>query len=237
MKIIKHDWKWAHGLSSRSATNAIIMHHAAAKVASPEDVHAWHLKNGWAGIGYHLYIRKDGSVHEGRPLWASGAQTLNYNSTTLGICCEGNYDVETVMPAAQLKALREVLAYLKGIYPTAAIKCHRDFNNTACPGKFFPVGEAINYGQATAPVSAPASSSTAKEAPKMGTFRRAPGKKYQVGVAQSILIHLGYLGAGEDDEIFGAITEAAVKAFQKAMGLLVDGVIGPETWAALLGVM
>lgn len=151
MEIIHHNWNWAHGLSSRTATNAIIMHHAAAKTASPEDVHRWHINNGWAGIGYHFFIRKDGSVHEGRPLWASGAQTLNYNSTTLGICCEGNYDVERVMPLAQLKALREVLAYLKELYPAAAIKCHRDYNSTACPGKWFPVGEALKYDEPAAP--------------------------------------------------------------------------------------
>ena len=60
MHIIEHDWAWAHGLSQRSRTDAIVLHHAAAKTASPEQVHAWHLQNGWAGIGYHLYIRKDG---------------------------------------------------------------------------------------------------------------------------------------------------------------------------------
>ena len=103
MNIIEHNWAWAHGLSRRSATEAIVLHHAAALTASPGDVHAWHLQNGWAGIGYHLYIRKDGSVHAGRPLWASGAHTLNFNMCTLGVCCEGNYDVETAMPAAQLK--------------------------------------------------------------------------------------------------------------------------------------
>lgn len=145
MNIIEHNWNWSHGLSSRKATNAIIIHHAAAKIASPEDVHRWHLNNGWAGIGYHLYIRKDGSVHRGRPIWASGAHTLNFNSTTLGVCCEGDYDKETVMPVAQLQALREVLAYLKGLYPAADIKCHRDYNATACPGKWFPLGEALKY--------------------------------------------------------------------------------------------
>lgn len=145
MNIIEHNWNWAHGLSSRSRTDAIVLHHAAAKTAAPEDVHRWHLNNGWAGFGYHLYIRKDGSVHRGRPIWASGAHTLNFNSTTLGVCCEGNYNEETVMPVAQLQALREVLTYLKQLYPAASIKCHRDYNATACPGKWFPLGEALKY--------------------------------------------------------------------------------------------
>ncbi len=37
------------------------------------------------------------------------------------------------------------------------------------------------------------------------------------------------------DGIFGARTDAAVRAYQYVMGLAVDGVVGPKTWAALLG--
>lgn len=41
------------------------------------------------------------------------------------------------------------------------------------------------------------------------------------------------LGISADGE-FGQQTEAAVKAFQKAEGMAVDGVVGPYTWRALL---
>jgi peptidoglycan hydrolase-like protein with peptidoglycan-binding domain len=37
------------------------------------------------------------------------------------------------------------------------------------------------------------------------------------------------------DGIFGQQTAAAVRAFQKAKGLVVDGIVGPQTWGALLG--
>lgn len=53
---------------------------------------------------------------------------------------------------------------------------------------------------------------------------------------QSILQGLGYdLGKLGVDGEFGSATEKAVKAFQKAAGLTVDGIVGKDTWNALEG--
>ena len=35
------------------------------------------------------------------------------------------------------------------------------------------------------------------------------------------------------DGIFGVATEEAVKKFQKSSGFTVDGIVGPQTWAAI----
>lgn len=55
-------------------------------------------------------------------------------------------------------------------------------------------------------------------------------------LAQERLISLGYsCGACGADGINGPGTQAAVQAFQRDRGLSVDGIVGPNTWRALLG--
>lgn len=53
-------------------------------------------------------------------------------------------------------------------------------------------------------------------------------------VLQALLYIRGF-NPGPFDGIFGGKTESAVRAFQRANGLTVDGIAGPQTWSALLG--
>lgn len=53
-----------------------------------------------------------------------------------------------------------------------------------------------------------------------------------VRILQENLRQLGFLN-GAADGIFGRNTNAAVRSFQKAQGLSVDGIVGAGTWAAL----
>ena len=55
----------------------------------------------------------------------------------------------------------------------------------------------------------------------------------QVKVLQFLLNEHGY-DCGEADGIFGSKTLAAVKAYQKAKGLTVDGICGKNTWTKIL---
>jgi hypothetical protein len=139
MDIINSSFKFSKALTKRKSTKYIILHHRAGN-GDVMSIHNQHLGQGWSGIGYNFYVQKDGKVYSGRPIDTVGAHTPDYNSVSVGICFEGNFETEK-MNVVQIKAGRELISYLKGKYPKAEIKKHRDFNSTACPGKNFPYDE------------------------------------------------------------------------------------------------
>ena len=132
---------WARALTERVVTDAVVLHHAAAD-GSVEAVHQSHLARGWAGIGYHYYVRKDGTIWLGRPEWAVGGHTSGENWHSIGVCFEGNFEAES-MGEAQLSAGRELLADIIARRGELEILPHRALSATACPGKNFPLTEML----------------------------------------------------------------------------------------------
>lgn len=105
------------------------------------DIDKWHRKQGWACIGYHYVIRRDGTVETGREESVVGAHVANHNSNSIGICMVGGVDANDINKAvnnfteAQFKSLKQLLIDLRVRYPKAKIQGHRDFPNVkkACP--------------------------------------------------------------------------------------------------------
>lgn len=59
----------------------------------------------------------------------------------------------------------------------------------------------------------------------------------EVKIVQNLLIGKGYsCGSSGADGVFGSATDSAVKKFQADKKLTADGIVGPATWKALLGV-
>ena len=69
-----------------------------------------HRARGFAGIGYHYYIRLNGDICALRARDEVGAHVRGYNRMSLGICYEGG------------------LNWLHGFYPQAKIVGHRDLS-------------------------------------------------------------------------------------------------------------
>lgn len=144
------DLRFTGTLSRRAQTNRIILHHLAADV-SVQTVHSWHLQRGWLGIGYHFQVNKDGTIWQGRTLNTVGAHTQGFNSTSIGIACQGDYHRAAItMPKTQREALVWLLRHLRGIYGSIPISGHRDHMATACPGQFFPLDEIRKQAESEA---------------------------------------------------------------------------------------
>ena len=138
-------------LSYGNKPNKLVLHHAEASKCTVQDIHSWHLNNGWSGIGYHYFIRKDGSIYKGRPDGAIGAHCQGSNTNTLGICFEGNYMKET-MPTAEYNAGIDLIKYLIGKYGNLPIYGHKELLATECPGANFPLTDfkALKENEETA---------------------------------------------------------------------------------------
>ncbi len=139
MKIIEKTYAWNGELSKRYLTKYIVLHHRAGN-GDADSIHKQHVNNGWVGIGYHFYVRKDGSIYRGRPINTWGSHCIGYNDKTVGICFEGNFQDEK-MPKVQLEAGQKLVDYLKGLYPEAEMRKHTELYPTACPGVNFPFNE------------------------------------------------------------------------------------------------
>ncbi len=89
-------------------------------------------------IGYHFYITRDGTVHDGRPIEKVGAHCEGHNSNSIGICYEGGLDANgkpaDTRTEAQRKALKSLVERMHRLFPKALIVGHHDLNpRKACP--------------------------------------------------------------------------------------------------------
>lgn len=219
-------------LKKRPKTTDLVLHHAEAKSASVEDINRWHQEQGWLGIGYHYYIRKDGSIWRGRPEDTIGAQAKGANDYSVGICFEGNYQVEKEMPAAQLAAGQELIGDVKSRYPGIAVHRHLHYNSTDCPGRYFPYEalERTPSGNHTSEGTPPAAAD-GNPYPEPAALVSRGDRGETVRWIQWELNRNKY--PVDVDGIFGADMDATTRSFQRDRGLAADGIVGPDTRAQL----
>jgi len=141
---------------AREITHLII--HCSATPPSSDigatDIDRWHRAQGWLGCGYHVVIRRDGTIETAekgnrcRPLARAGAHVggcgPGWNKRTIGICMVGGVDAdmkpEDNFTEAQWKSLEEVVLTLLERFPSIhTIGGHRDLiartgaSPKACP--------------------------------------------------------------------------------------------------------
>ncbi|ABX07820.1 N-acetylmuramoyl-L-alanine amidase family 2 (plasmid) [Herpetosiphon aurantiacus DSM 785] len=196
-----------------------------------------HFNRGWIDTGQHFTISRGGWILEGRhqslaavqqgTTHVQGAHVDGHNETHIGIECDGLY-MEHAPSLPLWNNLVALLAYLCHQYGLTAqtIVGHRDLDATLCPGDTF---YSLLPQLRAAVETHLAGGNVGRMWP---TLKRNTPATSLAKTAQYLLrTHGASITA---DGAFGPATEAAVKAFQTAKGLTVNGIIGAATWESLI---
>ena len=131
-------------MSRRKATKYVVWHCSATKPdvdIGASQIRSWHTSappdgNGWTDIGYHLIIRRDGSIEAGRHLEDAGIHVRGYNAVSVGICLIGGLDDSgkshasrpDLFTAEQWESARLVYQLMRRLYRGAQHVGHRDLS-------------------------------------------------------------------------------------------------------------
>ena len=121
-------------MMSADSVRFLVLHCSASRCNqdySVEQLRRDHKARGFYDIGYHFYIRKDGTMTQHRKLLEVGAHARPYNRCSIGICYEGGLDEQgkpcNTMTTEQETRLIDLFRNLKILFPKAKIVGHRDF--------------------------------------------------------------------------------------------------------------
>ena len=130
-------------MNSPESVRFLVLHCSATRCDSdypPEQMLRDHKARGFRTIGYHFYVRKDGSLSQHRKLLEVGAHCRPYNRCSIGICYEGGLDEEgcaaNTLTEPQFQTLTELFERLVVLFPDAMIMGHRDMRSSTpkeCP--------------------------------------------------------------------------------------------------------
>ena len=199
-------------------------------------IRKWHVEgNGWDDIGYHYFIRRDGTLETGRPLERTPAAQGGNNSATLAVCLHGLSGAR--FTKGQYRTLVELAETIDDAYSgMVSFHGHCEVSSKSCP--VFPYRSVLGLDEhgamAFRPTDSPAFADTeAGEEDAQGSLPtlRVTSKDARVRMLQHLLSEAGH--PLEEDGLFGQATLAAVRRFQRERGLRPDGIVGPRTWSAL----
>jgi hypothetical protein len=136
------NWSWVRPWSQLTG---ILIHHTVTKHdATPDDIALLHKARGWAGIGYHFVITKDGIVHYCGDISTARAHVLNKNEKFIGITMVGDF-TKHLPSDEQIRSAHDLCKFFLTETPSlptlkdwSQVRGHKDEQATACPGTSWP---------------------------------------------------------------------------------------------------
>lgn len=231
---------------NRRPTKILVHHTATANSPDTSLAHAYqlsrsiqqaHFNNGWIDTGQHFTISRGGYITEGRhrsletllggTRFVYGTHCPVLNSSSIGIEDEGTY-TSILPPTVLWNSLVSLCVYICQQYGLTAtsIYGHRDFYSTECPGTTF-------YGRLPA-LRSQVAARLGQSLPAYSWPMLEEGTSgVNVKSAQFLLQDHGYTSLSADGHL-GPHTTQTIRQFQAAKGLRADGVLGQNTWGALV---
>ena len=131
-------------LFKKPPTN-IVVHHSATKPSMDwgvAEMKELHLSKGWADVGYHWVIKRDGEMQQGRNSKYQGAhcKAEGMNKVSIGVCLIGGVSEEST-PTFEIPEFNHTFRQLNSLYtlvgllglPPSAHHDHDMYNKTFCP--------------------------------------------------------------------------------------------------------
>jgi N-acetylmuramoyl-L-alanine amidase len=126
--------------------DTIVIHYSATypdQVITRDTINGWHKQRGFREIGYHWFIRRDGTLEEGRPEGTMGAGVTGHNGANIiHICWAGgleratgpNKGVWNISPTQEDRLVR-LIRDIQKRHPSAThVVGHIDLGTSQCPG-------------------------------------------------------------------------------------------------------
>lgn len=223
---------------------------------SPKDTGyaSWHLSVDHVNIYQHIPFDET-AWHTGD---GSGKNSGNMNAIGIEICENSDMTAEEYKQAEENAVALSVILMEMFNIGIKKVKPHQTYSGKFCPrvilkrdGSFDKFSKRIEVAYGNKNQSAKKDSDkkesakevvkekpkaetpkeTVKETPKKSSTLKKGSKGAEVEALQKLLNKYGYTLKADGD--FGANTDKQVKAFQKANGLTVDGIVGEKTLAKL----
>ncbi|ACI97519.1 N-acetylmuramoyl-L-alanine amidase [Rhodospirillum centenum] len=129
--------------------HVVFIHCSASDQAAHDDaavIDQWHRRRGWRGIGYHVFIRGDGTIQRGRPLEDVPAAQAGHNSGSIALCLHGFHQFSPV----QFDSLRRLADAMDAAYAAQGKRLrwrgHREVAAKLCPNFDYRVVLGLDAG-------------------------------------------------------------------------------------------